>query len=136
MLYFSYQFEYGLNTVFSAISYYVWTNNLLLFVLHVYNQSSLVSSYNAPWHVMTDLFAYPRFTCGFWGGGKYSYVVLVIFYVATFFPWYPHLLIRYLNMSYSMMICNFANVTCHGRGALGCFDILIGKSTVLITVQY
>ena len=35
-----------------------------------------------------------------------------------------------------MMICNFANGTCHGRGALGCFDILIGKSTVLITVQY
>ena len=31
---------------------------------------------------------------------------------------------------------NFANETCHGRGALGCFDILIGKSTVLITVQY
>ena len=64
MLYFSIQFEYA------PISYYVWTNNLLLFVLHVYNQSSLVSSYNAPWHVMTDLFAYPRFTCGFWGGGK------------------------------------------------------------------
>ena len=35
-----------------------------------------------------------------------------------------------------MMICNFANVTCHGRGTLDCFDILIGKSTVLITVQY
>ena len=33
------------------------------------------------------------------------------------------------------MICNFANGTCHGRGALGCFDILIGKSTVLITVS-
>ena len=84
MLYFSYQFEYGLNTVFAAISYYVWTNNLLLFVLHVYNQSSLVSSYNAPWHVMTDLFAYPRFTCGFWGGGKYSYFVLVIFMLPRF----------------------------------------------------
>ena len=28
---------------------------------------------------MTDLFAYPRFTCGFAGGGKYSYDVLVIF---------------------------------------------------------
>ena len=28
-----------------------------------------------------------------------------------------------------MMICNFDNGTCHGRGALGCFDILIGKST-------
>ena len=35
-----------------------------------------------------------------------------------------------------MMICNFANGTCHGRGALGCFYIWIGKSTVLITVQY
>ena len=33
------------------------------------------------------------------GGGKYSYYVLVIFfYVATFFPWYPHLIIRYSNM--------------------------------------
>ena len=39
ILYFWYQFEYGLNTVFAAISYYVWANNLLLFVLHVYNQS-------------------------------------------------------------------------------------------------
>ena len=27
------------------------------------------------------------------------------------------------------MICNFANGTCHGRGALGCFDILVGTST-------
>ena len=35
-----------------------------------------------------------------------------------------------------MMICNFANGTCYSRGALGCFDILIGKSTVLIPVQY
>ena len=32
------------------------------------------------------------------GGGKYSYCVLVIFYIATFFPWYPHLIIRYSNM--------------------------------------
>ena len=36
------------------------------------------------------------------GGGKYSYYVLVIylfiFYVATFFPWYPQLIIRYSNM--------------------------------------
>ena len=31
---------------------------------------------NAPWHVMTDLFASSRFICGF-GGGKYSYCVLV-----------------------------------------------------------
>ena len=36
--------------------------------LHACNQSSLVSTYNAQWHVMTGLFAYPRFTCGFWGG--------------------------------------------------------------------
>ena len=33
------------------------------------------------------------------GGGKYLYYVLVIFfYVATFFPWYPHVIIRYSNM--------------------------------------
>ena len=29
---------------------------------------------------MTDLFAYPRFTCGFAGVGRYSYYVLVIFF--------------------------------------------------------
>ena len=40
------------------------------------NQSSLVSTYNAPWHVMTDLFASSRFICGF-GGGEYLYCVLV-----------------------------------------------------------
>ena len=37
------------------------------------------------------------------GGGKYSYYVLdiylFIFHVATFFPWCPHLIIRYSNMS-------------------------------------
>ncbi|CAN0433174.1 unnamed protein product [Ascophyllum nodosum] len=100
MLYFSYQFEYGLNTVFAAISYYVWTNNLLLFVLHVYNQSSLVSSYNAPWHVMTDLFAYPRFTCGFWGGGKVFIFCPGYFLCCHVFPvWYPQLIIRYKTCS-------------------------------------
>ena len=31
------------------------------------NQSSLVLTYNAPWHVMTDLFASSRFICGFGG---------------------------------------------------------------------
>ena len=40
------------------------------------NQSSLVLTYNAPWHVMTDLFASSRFISGF-GEGKYSYCVLV-----------------------------------------------------------
>ena len=40
------------------------------------NQSSLVLTYNAPWHVMTDLFASSRFICGF-GGGKCSFCVLV-----------------------------------------------------------
>ena len=84
MLYFSYQFEYGLNTVFAAISYYVWTNNLLLFVLHVYNQSSLVLVYNASWHVMTDLFAYPRFTCGFVGGGSVHIVSWLFFMLPRF----------------------------------------------------
>ena len=33
------------------------------------NQSSLVLTSNAPWHVMTDLFASSRFICGFGGGG-------------------------------------------------------------------
>ena len=32
------------------------------------NQSSLVSTHNAPWHVMTDLFPSLRFICGFGGG--------------------------------------------------------------------
>ena len=39
-----------------------------LYCMYVYNQSSLVSSHNAPWHVMTDLFAYPRLVDS--GGGK------------------------------------------------------------------
>ena len=34
------------------------------------NQSSLVLTYNAPWHVMTDLFASSRFICGFGGEGS------------------------------------------------------------------
>ena len=34
------------------------------------NQSSLVLTYNAPWHVMTDLFASSRFICGFGGRGS------------------------------------------------------------------
>ena len=33
------------------------------------------------------------------GGGEYSYCVLVIFYVATFFLWYPNLIIRYSKVS-------------------------------------
>ena len=33
------------------------------------NQSSLVLTYNAQWHVMTDLFASSRFISGFGGGG-------------------------------------------------------------------
>ena len=35
------------------------------------NQSSLVLTYNTPWHVMTDLFASSRFICGFGGGGVF-----------------------------------------------------------------
>ena len=40
------------------------------------NQSSLVLTYNAPWHVMTDLFVSSRFICEF-GRGKYSYCAVV-----------------------------------------------------------
>ena len=36
------------------------------------NQSSLVLTYNAPWHVMTDLFASSRFICGFGGGSIFT----------------------------------------------------------------
>ena len=35
------------------------------------NQISLVLTYNAPWHVMTDLFASSRFIYGFGGGGVF-----------------------------------------------------------------
>ena len=59
---------------------------------------SLVLTYNASWHVMTDLFAYPRFTCKFAGGKVFILCLGYFFYVATFFPWYPHLIIRYSNM--------------------------------------
>ena len=48
---------------------------------------SLVLTYNASWHVMTDLFAYPRFTCGFAGGESIRIMswLFYFFYVATFF---------------------------------------------------
>ena len=39
------------------------------------NQSSLVLTYNAQWHVITDLFA--RVLSADSGGGGYSYYVLV-----------------------------------------------------------
>ena len=39
------------------------------------NQSSLVLTYNAPWHVMTDLFASSRFICGFGEGGGGIHIV-------------------------------------------------------------
>ena len=41
---------------------------LCLFFCLCENQSSLVLTYNAPWHVMTDLFTSSRFICGFGGG--------------------------------------------------------------------
>ena len=36
------------------------------------NQSSLVLTYNAPWHVMTDLLASSRFIYGFGGGRVFT----------------------------------------------------------------
>ena len=32
------------------------------------------------------------------GEGKVFIFLVIFFYVATFFPWYPHLIIRYSNM--------------------------------------
>ena len=32
------------------------------------------------------------------GGGVFILCLGYFFYVATFFPWYPHLIIRYSNM--------------------------------------
>ena len=57
------------------------------------------------------------------------------FYVATFFLWYPNLIICYLNMSCFRMIWTFSFGNCYGRGALNRFLvvlILIGTRAVLI----
>ena len=57
------------------------------------------------------------------------------FYVATFFMWYPNLIICYLNMSYFRMIWTFAFGKCYSRGALRFLVVLtlIGTRAVLIT---
>ena len=57
------------------------------------------------------------------------------FYVATFFLWYPNLIICYFNMSYFRMIWTFAFGKCYGGGALSRFLvvlILIETRAVLI----
>ena len=57
------------------------------------------------------------------------------FYVATFFLWYPKLIICYLNMSYFWMIWTFAFGKYYGREALNRFlvvFILIETRAVLI----
>ena len=56
-------------------------------------------------------------------------------YVATFFLWYPNLIICYLNMLYFRMIWTFAFGKCYSRGALKRFLvvlILIETRAVLI----
>ena len=47
------------------------------------------------------------------------------FYVATFFLWYPNLIICYLNMSCFRMIWTFAFGKCYGRGALNKFLLVL-----------
>ena len=57
------------------------------------------------------------------------------FYGATFFLWYPNLIIFYLNMSYFRIIWTFAFGKCYSRGALNRFLvvlILIETTAVLI----
>ena len=70
------------------------------------------------------------------GGGKVFVLCPGYLLYCHVFPMVSALDYSLLKHVVIMMICNFANGTCHGRMALGCFDILIGKSTVLITVQY
>ena len=60
------------------------------------------------------------------------------FCVATFFLWYPNLIICYLNMSYFWMIWTFAFGKCYSRGALNIFLvdlILIETRPVLIIMK-
>ena len=47
---------------------------------------SLVLTYNASWHVMTDLFAYPRFTCKFAGGESVHIMSWLFFLRCHVFP--------------------------------------------------
>ena len=57
------------------------------------------------------------------------------FYVATFFLWYPNLILSYLNIKYFRMIWTFAFGKCYSREALNMFLvvlILIGTRAVLI----
>ena len=70
-------------------------------------------------------------------GGEVFILCLDFFFLRCHvFPMVSALDYSLLKHIVIMVICDFSNGTCHGRGALGCFDILIGKSTVLITVQY
>ena len=47
------------------------------------------------------------------------------FYVATFFLWYPNLIICYSNIKYFRMIWTFAFGKCYGRGALNRFLVVL-----------
>ena len=47
------------------------------------------------------------------------------FYDATFFLWYPNLIVCYMNMSYFWMIWTFAFGKCYGRGALNRFLVVL-----------
>ena len=57
------------------------------------------------------------------------------FYYASFFLWYPNLIICYLYIRYFRMIWTFAFGKCYSRGALRFLVvlILIGTRAVLIT---
>ena len=58
------------------------------------------------------------------------------FYVATFFLWYPKLIICYLNMSYFRMIWTFAFGKCYSRGALNRFlVVLILIETIAVPIM-
>ena len=47
------------------------------------------------------------------------------FYVATFFLWYPNLIICYLNISYFRMIGTFAFGKYYGRGPFNRFLVVL-----------
>ena len=89
-----------------------------------------------------DIFAFKSAKVEVWFQLEYAPEQLVSvvtanrhFYVATFFLWYPNLIICYLNMSYFRIIWTFAFGKRYGRGALNRFLvvlILIETRAVLI----
>ena len=85
---------------------------------------------------MTDLFAYPRFTCKFGEGESIHIVSWLFFLCCHVFPMVSELdysLLEHLVINNDFEFC-LRDMSRQGGSWLFC--CLLGTSTVLITVQY